>query len=103
MATERAPPHRVALALDRSGSGQQVGLAVDLGAGLDGQGRGAVGGVGVDHQQLVDEAELAELVDGADGRGDRRRCFLGRDADGDRLTLAAEEILGLELSVIEGS
>jgi hypothetical protein len=67
-------PHRVALSLGRPESGQQFVLRVDLGTMGPGDIRGAVRGIRVDHEHLIDQpASLVQpghrVQDRADGAG----------------------------------
>ena len=83
--------------------GHQLGLAVDLGAEPAAIARGAVGRVGVDDDDLVDDARLAQRDQRRDDGGDRRGLLAGGHADRDRLRARGSQTIGRKLGVVEAA
>ena len=87
-----AAPHRVALAATGAELGAERALGEDLGAGGGGELRGAVGRVGVDDQQSVEQAGPRRGARALDGATDRRRAFARRQDRGDLAGLRREQV-----------
>ena len=70
--------------------------------GLAGDRGGAVGGVGIDHEDLPDQPVLGQHLKLGHGCRDRPRRVPGRDHHTDRFPQLAADVGGGEVPVVEG-
>ena len=96
------PPHRVTLAPAGPETLDQFVFRNHLGSGFPGDRGGAVGGVGIDHEDLPDQPVLGQHLKLGHGCRDRPRRVPGRDHHADRFPQLAADVGGGEVPVVEG-
>jgi hypothetical protein len=101
VADRQRAPHRVPLAARGAERRHQRVLADDLDPGAARDVGGAVGGVGVDDDRLVDQVALAQRRERLGDRSDRPRAVACRHDDGQRRPPAGKPLRG-EFGVVEG-